>query len=225
MVGSYEYDQALNHFDQLLQIANSEELAAIDEIVKQHDQYAVYTNLSRKVEKGESSLAEPKKAKDDQFERRGLAWVIALARIEMGAMLATFSDLPTPFAAVSPGLYELPAYLELLLDGARTHYWALFSDPFLKQIAAKTILKPDHQTNAYVRRLAVARAFVYAVAKMGADRFSDQQRTELLNWKNQLDQFQLTMVAYIKRYLDRGTGAAVVGKKTETNTTIGQRKR
>ncbi|MCH7728395.1 MAG: hypothetical protein IH991_18245, partial [Planctomycetes bacterium] len=196
-----------------------------------HDQYAVYTNLSRKVEKGKSSLAEPKKAKDDQFERRGLAWVIALARIETGAMLATFTDLPTPFAAVRPGRYELHAYLELLLDGARTHYWALFGDPFFKQITAKTVFKPDHQTNAYVRRLAVARAFVYAVAKMGTDGFSEQQRTELLKWKNQLDQFQLAMVAYTKRYLDRRTGAAVLGTTTKTKTTthkstkIGQHKR
>ena len=50
-----------------------------------------------------------------------LAWVVALARLEVGAVLATYTDHPRPFHAAGPSRYERAAYREPLEDAMHTH--------------------------------------------------------------------------------------------------------
>ena len=39
-------------------------------------------------------------------------------------MLAGFTDHPTPFAAVAGKGYDLAEYKEMLINGAKLHFWA-----------------------------------------------------------------------------------------------------
>ncbi|MCH7728085.1 MAG: hypothetical protein IH991_16650, partial [Planctomycetes bacterium] len=167
LVGFYEYVNALREFDQLVQTASPQELEAMDEIVKDYNEYAVFANLSRRIQTDSSSLAEKGAADDDNFQRRGLGWVMALARVEVGAMLAGFTDVPQPFAVVRPTQFEMPAYRELLEDGLRTHYWSLIRDPAVQLVIAQSLKEPNHQTLAYVRRLSITRKFLHAVSQAG----------------------------------------------------------
>jgi len=52
LVGFLEYSKALEAFDQLAALATSEEMSAIDDIIKSEPEFTVYTNLSRRAEQG-----------------------------------------------------------------------------------------------------------------------------------------------------------------------------
>jgi hypothetical protein len=90
----------------------------------QRDDLAIYTNLSRFVEPANSVLAEKPAGAGDKFERRGLEWLIALARVEHQAALVCFTASRSPLSAELPATGGRGAYQELLADGARMHYWA-----------------------------------------------------------------------------------------------------
>ena len=76
LVGFLEYGTALDHLDRLLAVVSPEELAVIEEIVKQRDEFIVYTNLSRRYEDDFVRAVKGDRAK------HGLGWVMALARVE-----------------------------------------------------------------------------------------------------------------------------------------------
>lgn len=219
LVGFYEYVQALHHFDVLMKKTSDEEREVINDIVKERDEFAVYTNLSRRLRIGSSSLAERSEKGDDSFERRGLDWVMALARVEVGAMLAGFTNVLSPFETVKPSEFELSAYKELLGDGLRTHYWALANDPQFPRVIAKSKVEPDAQTVAFVRRLSVARAFHDAASRIGAAQLNAQQVAELQSWKNDLDGSQQELIANIEDYL-RPITLSRAGPSTTTSKSI-----
>ena len=198
LVGFYEYLNALRNFDALLRMVNPAELEMINKLIKEADEYAIYTNLSRTLQKKPSSLAEREQEAGDQFERRGLEWIMALARVELGAMLATYTPTKKPFEEVRPSKFEMPAYKELLEDGLRTHYWALWSDPAAAKLARKT---PRSITVAYVRRIALTLHFFNAVAKVNQGNLSPVQQVELKAWRRYLDDMWGTYVANIEDYL------------------------
>jgi hypothetical protein len=184
VVGFLEYASALRNFDELLATATPEELSAIDAVVSSRPEFAVYANLSRRVRRAPSTLAETQSEAEDTFQRRGLPWVIALARVEMGGMIATFLEHPAPFAAVQPSAYEMEAYKELVLDGSQSHFWALTNDPNVQSVARQ---KPDAQMLAYIRRLGVARHFLFAAARSHAPQLNALQIQEALAQKTTLE--------------------------------------
>lgn len=152
-------------FDQLVRQTDEAERKVIDEIIRDRDEFAVYVDLSSRF--GVMSAASEQPATStDTSERRGLAWVMALARVEVGAMLAGFTKVHSPFSVVGPTEHESSAYRELLTDGMRTHYLALARDPKLRQIVAESATKPGSETLAYVRRISVAREFLNAAGQV-----------------------------------------------------------
>ena len=92
LVGYLEYAKALENFDKLAAMAKYEEMNAIDEIIKSEPEFTIYTNLSRALEQGRSSLGEKPNGPSDDFARKGFRWITALARVELGAMLAGFTE-------------------------------------------------------------------------------------------------------------------------------------
>ncbi len=182
MVGYLEYGRALYLFDQLLSGCSESELEVIDEIVKERDEHAVYINRSRILEQGPSSLSEQPESSADQFERRGLAWLTTLARVELGALAAGFTEHPDPFALAPPHARDVRHYAEVLLDSLRTHYWALRNDPIAMNM--RTI--NDTQAIAYARRVTIALAFLQAVRELEGAQLAPAQLAELSRWEVEL---------------------------------------
>ena len=83
--------ETLEHLDQFVKAASLRELELGDEIVRDHDEYIIHTNLSRRLEKQPNVLSERGRNECDDFARHGLPWALGLARIELGAMLAGFT--------------------------------------------------------------------------------------------------------------------------------------
>ncbi|MCA9212581.1 MAG: hypothetical protein KDB27_05930 [Planctomycetales bacterium] len=199
LVGFYEYGNALKHLTDLLNTANDEQLEAIDNIVRRRPEYAVYTNLSAKVETGPSSLSIPNDYRSENNKLEGLRGVIALARVELGSMLAGFTDARLPFLGTPVHEFYASEYQQMLLDGAKTHYWSLLNDPQLKQVMRTPPENPI--VLAYSRRLVIARSMLAAAVRGGRREYNNIQMRELSSWKDSLDGVQAVLVGSIQAYL------------------------
>jgi hypothetical protein len=197
LVGFWEYMLALKHSDELVKQSTAEELELYDKLVRDRNEFAVYTNLSRKEDRGIGSSLIADTEPGDTSERRGLAWVTALARVELGAMLAAFTDISTPFEVYPSTPFDRDAYQDLILDGARSHYWALNNDSRFRKVVRGT---PDKEMLAYLRRLGMTRKMVSAAASAGD--YTAPQYQELKTWHQQLETFEAELALKIKTYLD-----------------------
>jgi len=204
IVGYNEYRKSLEYLDTLVANSTAEELEAIDAFIKQHDEFAVITNLSPRWRRQQTLLAESPNGPQDNFERRGLDWMMALARIEVGAMLAGFTSQPQPFVVVRPSKLELNAYRELLLDGVRSHFFAMRSDPLLVHIAKGK--GRDRQNLAYGRRVFVTLSMLDAMATLYGQTFAPPQVAELYSWKNELEKTRDGIVGVIAATMMAASG-------------------
>jgi len=192
LVGYLEYGMALAQFDRLLNAISPEELQIVEEIVRSREEFVVYTNVSRPLETEASTLSEVGGRPGDDFRRHGLAWLVALARVELGAMAAGFTDQEDPFALVRPGQFELAAYIELLADGMRSHYWALRADRVARNPRGAGLT--DSQAIAYVRRVHLATSFLRAFRDRARASLTPAQLTELRRWERGLEQLNQTLL-------------------------------
>jgi hypothetical protein len=197
LAGFLEYAQALARFDQLLKTATPAELATMDEWVKEQDQFTIYVNLSRDFPQiGTTSFLERGQRADDTFERRGLPWVIALARLELGAMLAAFSHNAEAFQRVPPSQYESAAYEELLIDAMRMHLWGLQNDPlFQERNLREAALRNEQVGRLYERRARLALKLLVAVRDWLGRRATPFQREELRQYEQKFGDY----LAFIRR--------------------------
>jgi hypothetical protein len=207
VVGFLEYGAALNNLDALVASASPQELQAIDAILQDRPEFTVFVNIASRVQRLPSTLVPTSAAEP----RRGLAWVLALARAELGGMVATFGQHPSPFAAVRPTTLELDAYRAILLDGSQTHYWALVNDPQLAKVAKSV---PDTQMLAYIRRLNAVRHFLRAGANGYSKELKPPQVAEILAEDQRLGSLRQDFVATVADYL-----AAMTYSQSSTQTT------
>lgn len=188
LVGFIEYGKAVEFLDEFLKKAEPGEIEIAEQIVREQNQFAIYTNLSRTMQ-GQTQFSEQPRMAGDRFRRHGLAWMMALARVELGAMLAGFTSHPRPFHAVKPSKYEADAFRNLLLDGYRSHYWALKRDPVVSAYYKLGI--PENHIITYGRRATVARHFLRAVRDGSYQEFSGRQLAELSVHESDLRRLQL----------------------------------
>ena len=199
MVGFLEYSEAVQRFDKLISLCNQAELAAIDALLSRHDEFAIYTNLSRKFEKQPGPLGEPPLSPEDHFERRGLKWMMALAKVELGGVLAGFTNLKRPFEAFPATNFDRDEVAELLLDGMRTHYHVLKDDPKLAVILKRKA--PDTELLGYARSLVLAQAFGQAVQRYWKGRLNAAQEGELKAWQAAIQGWQQRMQLNVDEFL------------------------
>ena len=143
-------------------------------------------------------------------------WVVALARIEAGAILATFTTLPSPFEIVGPSQWEMPAYKELLMDGAQTHFLALANDVNVGAVATKL---PGTETLAYIRRLNLARAMLNAAARSNAQELSLSEWLQLEAQDRQLLAMRNRLSLKVSRYVATLNSTSVNKTMTEQQRT------
>lgn len=181
----------MQRFDKFFASATAEELKVAEELVAALDEFAIYTNLSRKWEQQPgvpNSLTETTDRPDDDFRRHGLAWMAALARLELGATAAGFTDERHPLEFARPSKYELFAYVELLTDALRTHYLALKADPVAQNFRRAHLTAPQALT--YVRRVHITSEFLLALRKGLDTVLSPEQRKLLKDWEIDLNGMQ-----------------------------------
>lgn len=197
LVGYLEYGRALTYLDQLLNSIKPDELEVIEQMVRERDEFAIYSNLARRVERGPSTLSERATNPKDDFERRGLAWMMALARVELNAMTAGYTSTPKPFEFNRPSAYELEAYKEMLEDGVRSHYWAMQAEQPLatlsRGVPSERLWQFERQAIAYAHRAAVVHEMISALGRIRQGEYSRLQLAELDEWRRQLKDLEGTI--------------------------------
>ncbi len=207
-------------------MCSRDELQVIEQIVKEKDELALYTNLSRRVEPAATTLTETF-VEGESFEQRGLAWLTALARVELGAMLAGFTEREHPFATVPPTPYDLAQYKEIMLDSLRTHYNALRNDPvaqFYWSYRDKLVTIQDRvrgrreinepQAVAYASRVSLTASFIEAIRDLGRFELAPVQVAQLASWDKELDTLGETIY---KKVLGLGSTALNTGGTSTKN--------
>ncbi|HAY81884.1 MAG TPA: hypothetical protein DCY79_18940 [Planctomycetaceae bacterium] len=169
-------------------------------MLRERDEFVVYTNLSQRVEPKPSAVSEPRIG-DDDFARRGLKWVTALARVELGSMLAAFTRVRRPYQATHPTKLDQAEFAKLLMDGVRTHYWALSQDPALREVAKASPRNPE--VLSYHRRMTMVQAMVRALLQMYGSEMTHEQRALLSQWRDTIDGLQLGFAYRIFQYLQQ----------------------
>lgn len=199
IVGYYEYQRALENLDRLIRISSPDELKIYEQIVRERPELSVATNLSRRLQRLPSSLAEPVLEPNDDFIRNGLPWMTALARVELGAMLSGFSPAKHAFQALTPTPFDQASYHELLLDGARAHYWSLYDDPRLKWMMGQRSEGVYKIVLSYARRLLIARSMLRTAQGMAGGMYTPVQHQEVLQWRRNMDDAQEALVKKIEQ--------------------------
>lgn len=130
VVGFVEYQMALAHFNRLLKTIKATEVEEVDALVAGDPRLRFYSCVSRLYDpiSKESTLRDPYKLNNGQYERSGLRWLIALARVELAAMQVEVHrdwSFPTVTLPSESHPFDYLAYRELLWDAARTHYYSM----------------------------------------------------------------------------------------------------
>ena len=189
----------------MLAISKTSDLAAYDELIASKPEFGISVNLSRGFEEPNSSLKQNPLGQHDRFSRHGLAWMMALARVEVAASLAAYEDLKKPFRASNPTQFELKAYRELLLDALRTHFWTLKTDPVFKKVLSRSHLTPTSETVAYLRRLTMTIKMAEGVRYFFADRLTQENASELSKWNRVLRRSRDSLAASLNAGLSLAT--------------------
>ncbi len=206
IVGFIEYAQAVQLLDTFVEEASDTELAVAEEIIRSQAAYRIDTNLSRKIETP-GTLSEQSPNPRDNFSRHGLEWMLALARVELGAMLAGFTSHAEPFLSLvptirrksreKPGPFGSAAYAEMLLDGLRTHYWSIVREDVISAYYKTGV--PENHLLTYGRRAILGRQLARAVLEYSGagnegENLSPAQLTEMRTWDQTFQKLQRIML-------------------------------
>jgi hypothetical protein len=208
IVGFIEYAQAVQYLDKFVAEASIGEFEVAEEIIRSQKAFRIDTNLSRKIE-GASTLSEQSPIARDDFSRHGLEWMLALARVELGAMLAGFTSHAEPFLSLAPTTYKqekervntvpfgTAAYSEMLIDGLRAHYWSIVREDLISNYFKTGV--PENHLLTQSRRAIVGRQFVRAVLQFNGggnagENLPPPQQTELQTWDQAFQKLQRIML-------------------------------
>jgi hypothetical protein len=170
-VGSYEYANALDSMNRLVNMSTSEELFVYDQVLNDRPEFAYFNgaNTAFKLQP-DLKTANPfdRSRFYDSFQKKGLAWMMALARIELGATMSMYGNDKTPFESVANSRFDLGPYLEVLTDDVVAHMKSLAQEPGFEEVVRRN-RKIDTWTLAYLRRIKMIRDMLSALSTAGND--------------------------------------------------------
>ena len=156
IVGTYEYLQAAELLTRLLALSTEEEHEAYDELLEERPEFAFYNGPSTQLGINRQSIKfdneENRKQFDDDFKKSGLAWMLALAKVELGATISMYGEAQNPFAVYAPTDFDGVAFVRLIADDVVAHMRSLAREDGLKEVL-RTARRSDTWTLAYLRRI------------------------------------------------------------------------
>ena len=157
IVGTYEYRQSLDALDRLVAQSTPEQIVVYNKMLDDRPEFSFCNGVDSL---GTGRVALAAKATDNQwldpYMRRGLPWMTALARVELGATMSMYGDSKKPFAEFAPSAFDLAAYLEIMFDDVVVHLKDLAQDSGFRTVV-QPAHAPDSWTLAYLRRIKLIR--------------------------------------------------------------------
>jgi hypothetical protein len=159
LVGSYEYANAVYDLQRLIEQSSIDEIRVYNEILKTHPEFSLYAGME--VQGKMPRDWKPEDASDvarydSLYKKRGLAWMLALAKVELGATLAAYTDSKTPFLTFAPTLFDREEFTQILLEDCIDHVQALNKESIFKKVM-KMRGSANNETLAYLRRIKLIR--------------------------------------------------------------------
>lgn len=122
IVGFYEYHNALKLFDQLAAQSTEDEMKVYDAAIRKRPEFAIYVGQPSTALLGNDKLGTERVLFRRAFKQEGLSWVTALARVELGSMIAAFSNREDPFKEVAPTRFDNAEFNQLVAEGWESHW-------------------------------------------------------------------------------------------------------
>ena len=155
-MGSYEYFNAIEEFERLVANSTKSEIEEYDKIIQEQPEYSFFVSTPLN---GDTKYKTGKKEKtnlESPFRKHSLAWMMALARVEIASTISMYGRVAAPFQMIEPADFGIEQYNLLLEQDAYAHLNALNTDSKLIE-RVKKAKRVDSDTIAYLRRLKVVR--------------------------------------------------------------------
>lgn len=189
-VGSYEYLNAIDMFDRLVSMSTPEQIEVYDKLIESRKEFAFYSGILTQLGANAMAAKQSNPMEFEQgFKKNSLAWLLALARVEIGATASMYGRSKTPFLDLAPGnRFGLEEYLSVLADDLNAHIHALATDQDLDDIC-KVNIKADSNTLAYLRRIKLVKDMLGAIQTAADGQYAYQAqrvRKELEKYEKKL---------------------------------------
>lgn len=152
LVGSYEYLKAIQNINRLTAISSKSEIKVYDALIASQNEFSFYSGIATDygLVSVDSLPDNERELIESTYKRQSLAWLLALARVEIGATISMYGFSNDPFGQVGMSNFGIREYTEILLDDLTTHLKAVKNDQGFQE--AVYVRKPNSDTMAYLRR-------------------------------------------------------------------------
>jgi hypothetical protein len=211
-VGSYEYYNALESFTKLLNISTTEEIPVYDLILNDRPEFTYFNGVNTAFpSKPDLKKADPFQRKKyyDTFQKKGLAAMMALARIELAATMSMYGSDEKPFESIFNGNFGLEQYVAVLSDDVVAHMKSLAQEPKFMAVTRRGN-KIDTWTLAYLRRLKLIRDMLGTLSDVG----DETAKARIRPYDKKLGKYERRLVNHIADQ----TGTKTLSSSTETET-------
>jgi hypothetical protein len=118
---------------------------------------------------------------------------LALAKVELGATLAAYTNSKTPFQVFAPTLFDREEFFQILLEDCIDHVQALDKESLFKKVM-KMRGSANNETLAYLRRIKLIRDMMDVLKKSDLPGLAAKIRPV----EKDLKRSQAALVAHVK---------------------------
>jgi len=200
IVGTQEYATALAYLEKLVDKSSEDEIEVYDKVIAQLPEFVFYSGMTAGVQQPQPAAdskdiqeAEPEDVANavSQFKKQSLAWLMALAKVELNATRSMYVPGNEAFIAKDDAEFGLPEYYHVLLDDVAAHLQAIETDDQFKKAIKKSFETATSETVAYMRRLKLISSMLIALEQSG-DPMIAQKSTE---YRKTIDSYNKTLTA------------------------------
>ena len=215
---------ALGALEQLVDMSTDEELKAFDEYLKDRPEFTFYNGANKELESRPNLLAANKIERtkfDMKFKKEGLAWIMALGRIELGSTLSLHGKTKRPFEEISNSDYDSEEFVNILIDDVVGHMKSLAQEDGFKTVTRRSH-RADSWTLAYLRRIKLIKDMLRTIAEVGGAEVS----VEVDPYRRELNRYQEELVSQIQSEIasvnptGAGSGSGPGGSGTRTGPPV-----
>ena len=190
IVGTQEYSTAIVYLEKLVGMSSEDEIEVYDKVIAQLPEFVFYSGMTARVEQPkpdadskdkEMAGAKPQDGADNEFKKQSLAWLMALARVELNATRSMYTPGDGAFKISAGTKFGLLEYYHVLLDDVAAHLNAIETDDEFKKVIKKSLNEANSDTIAYMRRLKLISSMLIALEQSGdpmiAQKSADYRKT------------------------------------------------
>ena len=204
IVGTQEYSGALVFLEKLVDLSSEEEIKVYDKVIAQLSEFVFYSGMTAGVEQPKTVTdnededvieANPQDIAGNQFRKQSLAWLMALAKVELNATRAMYIPGDGAFKANAGDKFGLLEYYHVLLDDVAAHLQAIETDKQFKKAIKKSLETASSETVAYLRRLKLITSMLIALEQSGDPMIAEKSA----EYRKTIDGYNQTLLAQAVR--------------------------